>query len=77
MTEVISIEEMKKVIERYGSERKVLRQSTPTDETITEIYNWIMERDRNRDVETIRRLHEYIEKKKRMSEFVKNLQPDK
>jgi hypothetical protein len=75
MTDKISIEEMKKVIERYGSERKILRQTTqPTDKTIIEMYNWIIERDKNRDVETIRRLHEYIEKRKRMNEFAKNLQ---
>ena len=73
----ISIEEMKKIIDRYGSERKVLGQSNSTDETIIEIYNWIMERDRNRDVETIRRLHEYIDKKKRMNEFAENSQVKK
>ena len=75
MTDKISIEEMRKVIERYGSERKILRQTTkPTDQTIIEMYSWIMEKDKNRDVETVRRLHEYIEKKKRMNEFAKNLQ---
>ncbi|HYL66809.1 MAG TPA: hypothetical protein VEU72_06610 [Nitrosopumilaceae archaeon] len=77
MTDKISIEEMKKVIERYGSERKILSQSKPTDEKIIEMYNWIMERDKNRDVETVRRLHEYIEKKRRMGEFAKNLQVKK
>ena len=73
----VSIEEMKKVIEEHGSERGILGQSDLTVEAISEVYHWIKEKEMKRDEETIRRIHEYIAKKKRMNGFIENLEPKK
>ena len=76
-SEKTSIEEMKKVIEEHRSEAEILGQSELTLEVISEVYNWIKEREMKRDEETVRRLHEYIAKKKRMNEFIENLEHKK
>jgi hypothetical protein len=60
----VSIEEMKKVIESHVHERKTLEQPNLSEDTISEIYDRIMAGDKNRDTETIRRLHEFIEKRR-------------
>jgi hypothetical protein len=60
----VSIEEMKKVIESHVHERKTLEQPNLSEDTISEIYDRIIAGDKNRDAETIRRLHEFIEKRR-------------
>ncbi len=60
-----SLEDIWKVIERYGIKRETFQISHPTDEDILELYRLIKKQIRDRrDKETIRRLREYIEKLK-------------
>ncbi len=60
-----SLEDIWKVIERYGIKREIFQTSHPTDEDILELYRLIKKQIRDRrDKETIRRLREYIEKLK-------------
>jgi hypothetical protein len=63
-----SLEEMWKVIERYGIKRTMLERSHPTNQDILVLYNLITQKKhKHREDEMIRLLEEYVEKIKKRS----------
>jgi hypothetical protein len=63
---------MWKIIEAFGIKRESFLLLSPTDEDIFEVYQLIKKRIRDkRDDETIKRLHEYIEKVKNRAQGTK------
>ena len=60
-----SLEDMWKVIERYGIKREMLKKFHATDEDVSELYRIIKRRiHTHREQEMITSLREYIEKMK-------------
>ena len=61
-----SLEEMWRVIETFGIQRKIFEKSHPAEEDILMLYYLIKTSKRTqKDQETIRRLRDYVEKHKK------------
>ena len=65
MEEKLSQEQMWKVIEQYGITREIFENSSPTEETIRQLYMMIKKyKEMNREDELVRLLRQYIENMK-------------